>query len=121
MRLFDIELTDEEFDYLMCEQAKGKELQVVESKDEENNLIKTIVAVEKVMTPEELEFAKQQKYEDLIDFKIRQKYSVNQEFAVQRKRYVEPEKFDEYNAYVEKCISDAKMEVLNDNNTINWW
>lgn len=113
MRLFGIELTDEEYDYLICENTKNKDLQVVESKDEENNTIKTIVAVEKVITPEELAFAKQQQYEELIESKIRQKYTVSQEFAVQRKRYTEPEKFDEYNSYVEKCISDAKMEVLN--------
>ena len=113
MRLFGIELTDEEYDYLICENTKNKDLHVVESKDEENNLIKTIVAVEKVITPEELAFAKQQQYEDLIESKIRQKYTVSQEFAAQRKRYSEPEKFDEYNSYVEKCISDAKMEVLN--------
>lgn len=31
-KLFDIETTNEEFDFLMCEQAKGKELKVVDGK-----------------------------------------------------------------------------------------
>lgn len=45
MKLFDIELTNEEFDFLMCEQSKGKELKVVDGK---------VVAVERAMTEEEL-------------------------------------------------------------------
>lgn len=44
MKLFDIELTIEEFDFLMCEQAKGKELKVIDGK---------VVAVERVTTEEE--------------------------------------------------------------------
>ena len=32
MKLFDIELTKEEFDNLMCEQAQGKELKVFDGK-----------------------------------------------------------------------------------------
>ena len=42
--LFNIELTEEEFDFLMCEQNKGKELKVVDGK---------VVAVERVITEEE--------------------------------------------------------------------
>lgn len=30
--LYDISLTDEEFEFLMCEQAKGKELKIVDGK-----------------------------------------------------------------------------------------
>lgn len=45
MELFGIKLTKEEFDYLMCEQAKGKELKVVDGK---------IFAVDRVVTVEEL-------------------------------------------------------------------
>lgn len=44
-KLFDIELTDEEFDNLMYEQSHGKELKVVNGK---------VVAVERVATQEEL-------------------------------------------------------------------
>jgi hypothetical protein len=50
-------------------------------------------------------------YENKIIDKIRQKYSINQELAIQRKRYAEPEKFEEYNAYVEKCIAEVKAET----------
>jgi FtsZ-binding cell division protein ZapB len=42
-KLFDIELTDEEFDKLICEQEKGKLLKVVDGK---------VVAVERVITEE---------------------------------------------------------------------
>lgn len=42
--LFNIGLTDEEFDFLMCEQSKGKELKVVDSK---------VVAVEREITEKE--------------------------------------------------------------------
>lgn len=44
MKLLGIDLTYEEFDFLMCEQAKGKELKVVDGK---------VVAVESVITEEE--------------------------------------------------------------------
>lgn len=45
MELLGTELTIEEFNYLMCEQTKGKELKVVDGK---------VVAVERVITPEEI-------------------------------------------------------------------
>lgn len=44
MKLFGIEITEQEFDFLMCEQSKGKELKVVDGK---------VVAVERVITEEE--------------------------------------------------------------------
>lgn len=44
MELFGIRLTDQEFDFLMCEQAKGKELKLVDGK---------VVAVEHVPTEQE--------------------------------------------------------------------
>ena len=44
-KLFNIELTLEEFDNLMCEQAQGKELKVVDGK---------VVAVERVITEEQI-------------------------------------------------------------------
>lgn len=45
MKLLGIDLTYEEFDFLMCEQAKGKELKVVDGK---------VVAVETTLTQEEI-------------------------------------------------------------------
>lgn len=59
------------------------------------------------------------KYEDLIVSKIRQRYSVNQELAILRQRDTKPIEYQEYFDYVEQCKSEAKSEVLNDNNTIN--
>jgi hypothetical protein len=44
MELLGIEVTPEEFNYLFCEQAKGKELRVVDKK---------VVAVEKILTESE--------------------------------------------------------------------
>lgn len=49
MKLLGIELTLEEFDYLMCEQAKGKELKVVDGK---------LVAVEHESTESEIKQAR---------------------------------------------------------------
>ena len=45
MKLLGIEMSEKEFDYLMCEQNKGKELKVVDGK---------VVAVEHEVTKEEL-------------------------------------------------------------------
>ena len=45
MKLLGIELTPEQFDYLLCEQNKGKELKVVDGE---------VVAVEHVVTENEL-------------------------------------------------------------------
>lgn len=81
--------------------------------DEARKLVPISITEERVDLRELTEQEKTILYEELIESKIRQKYTVSQEFAAQRKRYSEPEKFDEYNSYVEKCISDAKMEVLN--------
>jgi hypothetical protein len=44
-KLLGIEVTDEEFDYLICEQPKGKLLKVVDDK---------VVAVDYVLTEEEI-------------------------------------------------------------------
>ena len=105
MQLLGIEMTLEEFDNLMCEQANGKELKVID---------KRVVAVERVFTQEELEARKQQEYEEAIVELIRRKYSLNQELAILRQRDSKPSEFSEYNAYVEQC----KQEVKN-NLTIN--
>lgn len=44
MELLGIQLTEQEFDFLMCEQANGKELKVVDGK---------VIAVDRVITEEE--------------------------------------------------------------------
>jgi hypothetical protein len=44
MKLLGIELTPEEFDYLMCEQSKGKELKAVDGR---------VIALDRVITEEE--------------------------------------------------------------------
>ena len=51
--------------------------------------------------------------EELVEQKLRERYSINQEFEVQRKRDVETEAFEEYYAFVEKCIEEAKKELNN--------
>lgn len=48
-KLLNVELTDEEFDFLICEQNKGKELKVIDEK---------VVAVERILTEEEISQAK---------------------------------------------------------------
>lgn len=49
LNLLGIEVTDQEFDFLMCEQAKGKELKVVDGK---------VIAVERVKTQAEINMAR---------------------------------------------------------------
>lgn len=60
---------------------------------------------------EELEFAKQREYEDLVVSKIRKKYNVNQELAILRQKDTKPEEWAIYNAYVEDCKKRAKEEL----------
>lgn len=43
-KIFDIEIPSEQFDFLMCEQTKGKELKVVDGK---------VVAIERFVTEKE--------------------------------------------------------------------
>lgn len=59
------------------------------------------------------------KYENLIVSKIRKKYTINQELAILRQQSTKPLEYQQYFNYVEQCKSEAKSEVLNDNNTIN--
>ena len=44
MKLLGVDLTNQEFDFLMCEQSKGKELKVVDGK---------VIAVERMVTEQE--------------------------------------------------------------------
>ena len=94
MKLLGIELTPAEFDFLMCEQAKGKELKVVDEK---------VVAEERMITDEEKNQMRIAEYENKIVAEIRKKYNINQELAILRQRDTKPEEFAEYNEYVEYC------------------
>lgn len=57
MQLLGIELSYKEFDFLMCEQAKGKELKVVDGK---------VVVVERIITEEEKRFQEIDKLKKLL-------------------------------------------------------
>lgn len=98
MKILGIELTNEEFDKLMCEQSQGKQLSVIDGK---------VVAVE----PEPYKMS----YEEIIVSKIRERYTIDQELATLRQRDAKPQEFAEYNTYVEKCKLEAKQEVSNGN------
>lgn len=50
-------------------------------------------------------------YESMIIREIRKRYSVNQELAILRQRDSKPEEFEEYNAYVEACKAEVKLEL----------
>jgi hypothetical protein len=50
-------------------------------------------------------------YEIFIIQKIRKRYSINQELAILRQRYTKPYEFEQYNAYVEYCKNEVKMEM----------
>lgn len=52
-------------------------------------------------------------YKDLIEKKIRLRYSASDEFAILRKirKGENVEEFEEYDAYVEKCIAEVKAEM----------
>ena len=104
MELLGIEMSFEEFDRLMCEQAKGKEIKVVDGK---------VVAVERVITEEEKAQMLINEYESKIVAEIRKKYNINQELAILRQRDIKPEEFAEYNEYVEQCKAKIKSEMVN--------
>ena len=99
MKLLGIEITDEEFDFLMCEQNKGKEIKVVDGK---------VVAVERIVTEKD----KLYNYENKVVDLIREKYNINQELAILRQRDVKAEEFAEYNEFVEQCKTRAKQFII---------
>ena len=47
----------------------------------------------------------------IIECKIRKKYTASQELGILRKRDEKPQKFAEYNAYVDSCIAEADQEI----------
>lgn len=99
MKLLGIELTYEEFDNLMCEQAKGKELKVVNNK---------VVAVEPVITEQD----RLAEYENKIVCLIREKYNINQELAILRQKDTKATEYNEYYDYVEECKSKVKNGLI---------
>ena len=104
MELLGIEMSFEEFDRLMCEQAKGKELVVDNGK---------VIAVERIITEEEKAQMLIDEYESKIVAEIRKKYNINQELAILRQRDTKPKEFTEYNKYVEQCKAKIKSEMVN--------
>ena len=50
-------------------------------------------------------------YENMVIRKIRAKYTVNQELAILRQRDAKPKEFSEYNAFVEHCKAEVKLEM----------
>ena len=67
------------------------------------------------MTQEEIErskaFEQSQNYEKLVEQLIRERYTLGQELAILRQRDTKPEEFAEYNAYAEKCKTQAKEQL----------
>lgn len=64
MQIFGIEVTNEYFDYLMCEQAKGKEIKLIDG---------NVVAVDRVITEEEKRHARIEELKSLLsltDYKV---------------------------------------------------
>ena len=47
-------------------------------------------------------------YEQRVVNRIRERYTVDEEFAIHRQRYTKPEKFAEYNAFIEKVMEEEK-------------
>lgn len=74
-------------------------------------------SIEKYNTRKQKE--KLDKYENKIIALIRKRYTINQELAILRQRDTKPEEYQVYFDYVEQCKSEAKLEALDDNNTIN--
>ncbi len=50
-------------------------------------------------------------YADLVNNKIRERYSVSDELAILRQRDTKPDEFNAYNAFVEQCKVEAKVEL----------
>ena len=50
-------------------------------------------------------------YEGAIVSLIRVKYNLNQELAILRQRDTKPDEFTEYNAYVEQCKQEVKINL----------
>lgn len=62
-------------------------------------------------TAEEQAQYNQQRYENLVDSKIRQRYTLSQELAILRQRDTKQSEYQEYFNYCEQCKTEAKQEV----------
>lgn len=61
-------------------------------------------------TDAEVKKIKAEKYGNRVTELIREKYSLSQELSILRQRDTKSAEFDEYNAYVESCKEQAKIE-----------
>lgn len=50
-------------------------------------------------------------YAALVNEKIRARYDISEELAILRKRDTKPEEFAEYNAFVEQCKAESRIEI----------
>ena len=50
-------------------------------------------------------------YAALVNEKIRARYSISEELAILRQRDTKPDEFAAYNAFVEQCKAEARVEI----------
>lgn len=50
-------------------------------------------------------------YAMLVNEKIRARYDLSEELAILRQRDAKPDEFAEYNAFVEQCKAEARVEI----------
>ena len=53
---------------------------------------------------------KNQRYEHLVETKIRKKYSLNDELSIHRQKDAKPTEWQNYYKYCEQCKAEAKQE-----------
>lgn len=62
-------------------------------------------------TAEEQVQYNQQRYENLVESKIRARYTLSQELAILRQRDTKQDEYQEYFNYCEACKAEAKAEI----------
>ena len=62
-------------------------------------------------TAEEQARYNQQRYENLVESKIRARYTLSQELAILRQRDTKQDEYQEYFNYCEACKAEAKTEI----------
>lgn len=62
-------------------------------------------------TAEEQVQYNQQRYENLVESKIRERYTLSQELAILRQRDTKQDEYQEYFNYCEACKAEAKAEI----------
>lgn len=50
-------------------------------------------------------------YADLVNEKIRARYTLSEELSILRQRDTKPDEFAAYNAFVEQCKAEARIEI----------